>query len=96
VVNGGYDVEFEFAIRSCLKDTRIDLDLLDTGTVELLEGCNDARLLASARWTVYEEMWEVTALRLKNVTLIRWTVPQGSFAAYSQELVSDRRAPGGS
>jgi hypothetical protein len=47
-----------------LEDTRIDLDLLNSRAIELFEGCDYASLLAGARWTIYEEMWEVTALCL--------------------------------
>lgn len=36
VVDRGYDVELELAVAAGLKDTRVDLDLLDTGAEELL------------------------------------------------------------
>jgi hypothetical protein len=36
VVDRGYDVEFELAVAAGLKDTRVDLDLLDTGAEEFL------------------------------------------------------------
>lgn len=65
MVYGGYNVELEFAIRGCLEDTGINLDLLDTRPIKLLERCNDARFLPCARWSVYEEMGEVTALCLR-------------------------------
>jgi hypothetical protein len=47
-----------------LEDTRIDLDLLNAGAIKLFEGCDYASLFAGARRSIYEEMWEVTALCL--------------------------------
>jgi len=64
VVYGCDDVEFELAVRSCLKDAGVDFDLLDTRPVELLERCDNAGLLACAGRSVYEEMREITALCL--------------------------------
>jgi len=66
VVDGGNNVEFEFTVRGGLEDTRIDLDLLDTGTVEFFESGNNARFLACTRRAVYEEMWKVPALCLAS------------------------------
>jgi len=47
MVYGGDDVEFQFAARRCLKDARIDLNLLGTGTVECTQSGKDAGFLAS-------------------------------------------------
>jgi hypothetical protein len=66
VVYRSDDVEFEFAVCRGLEDARVDLDLLDTGAIQLLECCDDARLLACAGRTVYKEMWKVTALCLRD------------------------------
>jgi len=54
MVDGGDNVEFEFTVRGSLEDTRVNLDLFDTGTVELFESGNDARLLACTRRAVDE------------------------------------------
>jgi hypothetical protein len=53
-----------------LEDACVDLDLFDTGTVELFERRDDARLLSCTRRAVYEEMWEVAALCLHNLALV--------------------------
>ena len=66
MVNGGNDVELEFAVGCGLEDARIDLDFLDTGAVELFEGCDDTCLLSGTRGTVDEKVREVTALRLRE------------------------------
>lgn len=63
----GNNVEFEFAVRGRLEDTRVNLDFLDTGPIEFFERRNNARLLACSGRAVYEEMWEVTALRLRYI-----------------------------
>jgi hypothetical protein len=47
-----------------LEDTRVDLDLFHTGTVEFFEGCDNASFLSGTRGAIDEEMWEVTALCL--------------------------------
>lgn len=47
MVYGCYDVELELAVRGRLEDARIDLDLLDTGTIEFFKGCDNASLFAS-------------------------------------------------
>jgi hypothetical protein len=47
-----------------LENARINLDLLDTGAIELFECCDNACLLASTRGSVYEKVWEITALSL--------------------------------
>ena len=70
MVYGSDDVEFEFAVRGGLEDACVDLDLFDTGAVELFECGDYARLLSCAGRTVYEEMWEVATLRLHNVALV--------------------------
>lgn len=64
MVYGGHNVEFEFAITAGLKHSRVNLDLLDTRSVELLECCNNACFLAGTRGTVDKEMWEITTLCL--------------------------------
>ena len=64
MVYGCNDVEFELAVRGCLKDTGVDLYLLDTRAVELFERCNDTRLLACTRRSIDEKMREVTTLCL--------------------------------
>ena len=48
VVDGGDNVELEFAVAARLKHTRIDLDLLDARAVQLLERSDNPRLLAGA------------------------------------------------
>ena len=70
MVYGCDDVELEFAVCGGLEDACIDLDLLNTGPVELLERCNNACLLARPRGSIYEEMWKVAALCLHNVVLV--------------------------
>jgi hypothetical protein len=50
-----------------LENARIDLDLFDTGTIEFLEGCDNASLFAGTGWTVDKEMWEITALCLQEL-----------------------------
>ena len=82
VVYGGDDVELEFAVRRGLEDARVDLDLLDTGTVHLLERCDDARLFACARRAVYEEMWKVTALCLRG-RMLAGPVCEGTWTCQS-------------
>lgn len=47
MIDGRYNVEFEFAIRRGLEDTGVDLDLFYTGAVELLECRNNASLFTS-------------------------------------------------
>jgi hypothetical protein len=64
VVYGCDDVEFELAVRGCLEDTGVDLDLLDTRAVEFFERCYDTRLLACTRRSIDQKMREVTALCL--------------------------------
>lgn len=64
VVNGSYNIEFEFAIGRRLKDACVNLNLFDTGTVQFFEGCDDSRFLAGAGRSVDEEMGEVAALCL--------------------------------
>jgi hypothetical protein len=65
VINGGYDVELELAIRRSLEDARIDLDLFDAGPIELFESRDDAGLLACTGGAIDKEMWEVAALCLQ-------------------------------
>jgi hypothetical protein len=48
VVYRGDDIELKLAVRGGLEDTRVDLDLFDSRTVELFEGRDDSRLLAGA------------------------------------------------
>lgn len=48
MVDGGDDVELELAITAGLKDAGVDLDLLYSGSVQLLESCYDTSFLASA------------------------------------------------
>jgi hypothetical protein len=95
VVYGGDDIEFEFAIRGCLEHARIDLDLLDTGAVELLERCDDACLLPSARGPIDEEMWEITALSLRKVLSEVFTFCKAGLVRL-QELSDAQKALDGS
>lgn len=48
MVDGCYDVELEFPVGGGLEDSRVDLDLFDTGPVELFERGNNASLLPRA------------------------------------------------
>lgn len=52
VIDGCDDVEFEFAVRGRLEDSRVDFDLLDAGAVEGAEGGDDTGFLAGARGAV--------------------------------------------
>lgn len=70
MVYGRDDVELELAVCGGLENACIDLNLLDTGSIELFERCDDACLLACARRTVDEEVWKVAALCLYNVALV--------------------------
>lgn len=58
------NVELEFPVTRRLEDSSVDFDLLDSGAVQFLECRNDPSLLACAGRSVYQEMREVTALRL--------------------------------
>lgn len=60
----GHDIEFEFAVRCCLEDTAVNLDLFDTGTIEGAQSCRDAGLFAGTRRAVDEEVRKVSALSL--------------------------------
>jgi hypothetical protein len=64
VVDGGDDVEFEFAVAGRLEDARVDLDLLDSGAVQFFERGYDASLLSCSGGSVDKEMREVVALGL--------------------------------
>lgn len=64
MIHGCDNVEFEFAVRGCLENARINLDLLNAGTVELAEGGDNAGFLAGTGWSVDEEVGEVAALGL--------------------------------
>lgn len=66
VVNGSDDVKLELAVGRGLEHSSIDLDLLDTRTVKLLQSSYDTGLLSSARGAVYEEVREVAALGLNS------------------------------
>ena len=59
VVDGGDDVEFEFAAGGGLEDAGVDFDLFGAGAVEGAKGGEDAGLLAGAGRTVEEKVWEV-------------------------------------
>jgi hypothetical protein len=52
-----------------LEDAGVDLDLFDAGAVELFQGCDDAGFLSCTRRAVDEEMGEVPALSLREVSL---------------------------
>lgn len=69
MVDGGYDVELELSIGCRLENPRINLYLLYTWPVEFFEGRNDTGLLSRARWSIYEQMREVTALSLGVISL---------------------------
>ena len=47
-----------------MEDARIDFYLLDTGTVEFFQGCDDAGFFAGARGPIDEEVGEVAGLCL--------------------------------
>lgn len=65
MVYGCDDIEFELAVRRRLKDAGVNLDFLDTRSIEFFERCDDASLLACAGGSVYKEMGEITALCLQ-------------------------------
>ncbi len=92
MVYRGYNVEFEFSIRCCLEYTCVNLDLLNTRSVELFECSDDTCLLSGAGWPVNEEMWKVTALRLREN--VRFQLVK--IGVHIQELVSDLKALGDS
>lgn len=92
MVYGGYDVEFELAVRGGLEDARVDLDLFDTGAVELFEGSDNAGLFASARGAIDEEMWEVAALCLRKVVVLDGLHSIVRCKLNIQELVGDLKA----
>ena len=48
VVDGGYDVEFQLAVRGRLEDPGVDFDLFDAGAVQGAEGGDDAGFFAGA------------------------------------------------
>lgn len=64
VVDRGDDIELEFPVGGGLEDPRVDLDLLDTRAVKLLERGNNASLLTRTRWSVDQQVREVSALSL--------------------------------
>ena len=64
MVDGGDDVELEFAIRGRLEDAGVDLDLFHAGAVERAQGGDYAGLFASTRGAVDEEVREVGGLSL--------------------------------
>ncbi len=64
MVDGGDDVEFEFAVGGRLKDAGVDFDFFDTGAVEGAEGGDDAGFFAGAGGAVDEEVREVGGLGL--------------------------------
>jgi hypothetical protein len=78
-----------------LEDACVDLDLFDTGTVELFERRDDARLLSCTRRTVYEEMWEVAALCLHNLALVSLCLME-NWTDSLQGLEDDLKARDGS
>lgn len=63
------NIEFEFAVRRCLEDPRIDLDAFDTGAIEGSECGDYTSLFASARGSVDEKVWEVGTLCLDGESL---------------------------
>lgn len=64
VIYGGDNIEFELSIRSSLENACVDLDLFDTGAVQFFQRSYNPGLLASARGSVDEQMWEISALSL--------------------------------
>lgn len=48
VIDGCDDAEFDFAVGGGLKNAGVYFDLFDTGSVELLQGGDDAGLFAGA------------------------------------------------
>lgn len=64
MVDGGYDVEFEFAATGRLEDAGVDFYLFDSGAVEFFEGGDDAGLFSCAGGAIDEEMGEIAVLGL--------------------------------
>jgi len=64
VVNGGYDVEFEFFRGRRLENPGIDFYFLHAGSVECTQGADDAGFFTGAGGTVDEEMGKVAGLCL--------------------------------
>lgn len=52
VIDGGDDVEFNFAVGGGLEDSGVDFDFLDAGPVEFFEGGDDAGFFPGAGGTV--------------------------------------------
>ena len=73
VVDGGDDVEFEFAVRGRLEDARVNFDLFDAGAVEGAEGGDYASLFAGAGGAIDEKVREVGGLGLEDAR-IEWSV----------------------
>lgn len=61
------NVEFQLAIGSRLKDTRIDLDFLDSRPVQFAKCCDDSSLFACAGRAIDEEMREIATLSLDQL-----------------------------
>lgn len=68
VVDRGDDVEFEFAVACGLENACVDLDLLDSRTIELFQCGYDPCLLASSRGAVDEKVREISTLGLCSVS----------------------------
>ena len=64
VVDRSDDIEFEFAVGRGLEDSGVDLDLLHSWPIQLLQRRHDPSLFPSPRGTIHEQMWKVSALRL--------------------------------
>lgn len=66
MVDGGYNIEIELAIRRGLEDASVNFDLFDTGAVEFFQCRYDSGFLARSGGAVDKKVWKVAALRLKS------------------------------
>ena len=71
------DVELELAVRRGLEDSGIDLDLLDPRTVKFLQCSDYTSLFACTGGAIDEEMREVSALSLNEISERRRTLSAG-------------------
>ena len=66
MVDRGNDIEFKLAVGGRLKDSRVDLDLFNPGTVESAKGSYYPCFLAGAAGTIDKEVGKVGALGLEK------------------------------
>jgi len=61
VVDGRNNVELEFAIGTGGEHSGVDFDFLHAGAVQFFERGDYASLLAGSRWSIDEQMGEISA-----------------------------------